>query len=342
MTSEKQNGYFITRQTRFGRKGFYFAMIVLSLIALVLFLIRDILIGHPQGRTLEEEIIQITFIFLVIIFLIVTTEVVCYLSFNLFSDLNSKGVITSDFMQFIRKIIWSKWIYVLSGLFYIITCTSSIGAYLVGLYDFTDMASSFILNIVGAIIYVEFFWVIFSTTFIILYFPTRSHDVILDVFASDNAGGLSPIASYLLKISLLITLFSTLSLYWVFSPTAGDNPFEIRLLALIIILALPLFYFIIPTIGLNRIMRAKKMEVLDKLTNLITTSYTKVINNSAEIDSAYKEKIELAELLRQNASSMREWPFSFSGLRNLLTSFLLPIALFVFSNAADIQQLFGF
>ena len=84
------------------------------------------------------------------------------------------------------------------------------------------------------------------------------------------------------------------------------------------------------------------MEVLNELATLITTSYNKLIDTPVEIDSTYVDKIELAELLRQNASSMREWPFSFSGLRNLLTSFLLPIVLFILSNAADIQQFFGF
>jgi len=248
----------------------------------------------------------------------------------------------------LAAILWSKKVYILTGIIYSFTLIMIALDVLLGITQDLNVLIGALAQIVLAIVLAELIWVVFAPIYIILILPlqaelTKDHNsrlkqkfnlgihLNLDVFASDNSMGLSPISSYLLKVSLLITLYGTSLLYWTQYPVL-----IISLMLLAGIISAPLIYFILPTIGLNKVMRIAKRSALDNLSYRLREAYRTFTNSESELNRQEKQDLQNILLLIDIIEKKREWPFSAKGLRNLLSSFIIPIMIFLFNNADSI------
>ncbi|MHA1331836.1 MAG: hypothetical protein ACTSR2_12245, partial [Candidatus Hodarchaeales archaeon] len=263
--------------------------------------------------------------------LAIIIEIISNLNDNFIQNLLLKKIVIGDTTELRSKAInfvWSSKIYYVVIVTYVIVNIGNIFYFLTGKITIYHMFFGGIVGLtVTLTLYGEFFWLVFSPTIIILYLPKLG--LKLDVFDCDMAGGLSPVANYLLKISLMLTLFGTASLYWILGVLKSEEMY-IGFLMLITVIILPILYFIIPTIGLRKFMIDQKKEVLINLNERYNNIYQSVITKNLEKNDI--EQIQIVEILRKHAMEMREWPFSFAGLRNLITSMILPIGLFLLNN----------
>ncbi len=334
---EEKNHNFWTRDKFYGRTGFLLISVTIVAAYGIGGQIRNALFGTPEysgHQTPLEGVIFILFFAGGTFLTITLTDLVGVLSNNLLKDLANKEVITPDLRDRSIRIIWSKWVYLLAGVFYIFSLISLFALVIIDKYDAYNTIGSLIVQIVASVIIAEFLWVVFMTALAILILPSKK-GLILNVFSGDKAGGLSPIANYLLKVSLLITLLGSTSIYWGTRSTTEAGLIA-SILYLLGVIALPIIYFMIPSIGLNRFMKAEKFEVLNELALKMTDAYETLKKSPDSITGDYLEQIQLTQVLFNQASTMQEWPFSFSGLRNLLTSFLLPIIVFLITNYEQI------
>jgi len=207
----------------------------------------------------------------------------------------------------LAAILWSKKVYILTGIIYSFTLIMIALDVLLGITQDLNVLIGALAQIVLAIVLAELIWVVFAPIYIILILPlqaelTKDHNsrlkqkfnlgihLNLDVFASDNSMGLSPISSY----------------------------------------------FILPTIGLNKVMRIAKRSALDNLSYRLREAYRTFTNSESELNRQEKQDLQNILLLIDIIEKKREWPFSAKGLRNLLSSFIIPIMIFLFNNADSI------
>ncbi len=163
------------------------------------------------------------------------------------------------------------------------------------------------------------------------WFPTI--ELNLDIFANDNSMGLSPISNYLLKVSLLITFFGSTLLYWM-----QHTILLFAIALLLVILAAPIIYFIFPTIGLNHLMSITKENALKELNGKLREAYTDITRG----DTPWADQsLQNVLLMINEVEKKKQWPFSTRGLRNLISSFLIPIAIFLVNNMDSIISAFS-
>ncbi len=345
LNEEQQKHDFLTRTTKYGRKGYLVAIFLLTGLSNLIFFIHHQVVGLAPGWTWEQEIFQQIFILIVNSLVVLFTDLSSDMSFNLFKKLEEEQVIPRENVEQINGFLWDKKVYAITIIIFLISVLFGLMNIIMGFEPLEYVFSlEFLAALIGqpvfALIFSELIWIIFSTTVTILLLPFRNWKVSLNVFSGDKAGGIHSISTYLLRISLMITLLCTTYLYWVLGPATSIYPLEWRIVALFGVLSLPLLYFIVPTIGLNRIMKKEKNTVLRELSVRLNHAYSTLTTDSSKIDSTILEQVQLVELLHTKATQMREWPFSLSGLRNLLTSFILPIGLFFLTNLQDILSLF--
>ncbi|MFX1253398.1 MAG: hypothetical protein ACFFCZ_17450 [Promethearchaeota archaeon] len=262
------------------------------------------------------------------IIMIVVTELISNMNFNLFNNLLDNEIIVgskNEIFERIEKILWHKGVYVLFLVFYVITDISTLNVYLLGDIGILNLLVDPITNIVLALLFAEMIWVIGAPLAVMMFFLPRQ-DLNLDIFNSDGAMGLGSIANYLLLIALMITLFGSVVLFWVSDAPTID--YSIALLLGVIIG--PISYFILPTIGLNRAMKREKYNTLDKLNEKLRKIYNNI--ESARMVDWENPSIENLLLFIREVEKKNEWPFSATGLRNLIGSFIIPIGIFLITN----------
>ena len=332
---------FRTRSTRLGRWGFLNVVGLGMVIAHIIYHIRDALVGNPIGLTFEIALINSIMAIGGTILSILLTDFISSSSSRLLSELQENAIITKDQREKITAILWNDRIYLVAGVVYGISLILNTLLFVAAeKKDLTEYLIPYFTGGITAVIATELVWIIFSVPFIILIAPFKNKKIIqLDVFAADRAGGLAPVSTFLLKGSLLLTLLGSTFIYWIFRPPIIS--FELSLITLIGVLSLPLVYFILPTIGLNRIMRTQKQQILNQLAQTVKETHRRFVHNPEATSSSQIEKIELTRILERRASEMQEWPFSFSGLRNLLTSFILPIGVYILTNIKDLLSFFN-
>ncbi|MHA2244882.1 MAG: hypothetical protein ACXADY_07920 [Candidatus Hodarchaeales archaeon] len=339
----KKNNYFYTR-TKFGRWRFDLIMVVGFTIQFSIGIIEGIIWGFPTKFPIEILLANNIFAAFGSYSILLLTEIVSQLNSRLISELTENQIFpeSKKFEKKMMDILWSKKVYILAGLLFIFQLISQTALWLVdyeGKLLLTHIINLSVLGWLAPILYAELIWTVLIPILLIFALPfLKDIRIELNVFTSDSAGGLSPIANYLLQISLMITLTESLALYWLSTPDA-DLWAQIALVTIIILI--PLFYFIIPTIGLNRVMRQQKNAVLKELDKKMKEIYMMVSPLQAhEVTKSMQYYLETIRLLQESASAMHEWPFSLSGLRNLLSSFLIPMGIFLFNNIQKIMDLF--
>jgi hypothetical protein len=304
----------------------------------------NLIFGYTPEHSAETEIMIIIMGGIGNFVLLVFIEIISNMNYNLLTSLIEKGIIIGDSKELKEKAIrflWTKYVYVLALLIYSVPFTILTIGVLVGRAQLEFIIFGAYINFIfSAILYAEVGWIMFGPILIIALYLPRHRRIKLKVFDSDLAGGLNPIANYLLKISLMLTILGTIALFWISLGLASEELFILSFILLTGVLSLPLLYFILPTIGLNQIMRKQKYETLSKLDAKIQQIYEVYKTNPSEIDDSLMKQMQMNEMLIQKARMMRDWPFSLRGLRNLLTSFLLPIGIFVINNLDSLLNLF--
>ncbi|MFX1548609.1 MAG: hypothetical protein ACFFCU_20545 [Promethearchaeota archaeon] len=335
--------YYYTR-LKIGRKKYLVSFLIIGTIFGWTQWILNFIFGYaPEEMKAETEFLNLIVGGIGNIMLLSFIEIISNMNYNLLITMTKKGVIIGDPQELEEKAIkflWTKYVYALALLIYSIPFTIITIAVLTGRQHILSVITGYPGFMLSAILYAEVGWIMFGPIFIIALYLPRHQRIQLNVFDSDLAGGLNPIANYLLKISLMLTLLGTLALYWISQGLATEELFILSLLVLMGILILPLLYFILPTIGLNQIMRKQKCETLSKLDAKIQQIYEIYKTNPSTIDDSLMKQMQMNEMLIQKVRMMRESPFSLRGLRNLLTSFLLPIGVFVLNNLESLFNLF--
>lgn len=328
------SNHFYTRK-KFGRFRFDVIIMLVFTIITALGYYLGITFGFAEETFTSEENILLSGIVAIIgnMFILLFTELISNLNNSLISDLVKANIIEQDsevFEENARKFIWSNKVYILSALFYCLFFSiTTIGILINAETWYGGVLGGYMGQFILAIIFAELLWSVLAPPIFILFISR--YKLKLNIFSGDKSGGLGIIADYLLKISLMITFFGSLLLYWIIQPT---TPIEISILALISIISAPIIYFIIPTLNLNSIMSTQKNAVIDKLDKNIQESYDKIVTLTYE--DASKELLEYIETnirLKDQAMQMHEWPFSVSGLRNLSSSFIIPIGIFLLNNS---------
>ncbi|NHJ02327.1 MAG: hypothetical protein EAX86_09355 [Candidatus Heimdallarchaeota archaeon] len=332
--------YFWTRK-RFGRWRYDIIVIFItalfnfgSITPIILWGIDVLRPNQPPEAHIMDAIVA----FIGSTFMLLLTEYLCNISYTMLKNIINREIVRGKPKEEREaeaiNFIWNSKIYYLCILLIIAQLGFGVIGVALGATTILDGIFGSPVMVLSSIIYVEFFWIAFAPTMLIFYLPRLP--IQLNVFESDSAGGLGAIANYLLKGSLILTAFGTFALYWVISTSA--IVFEIGVMMLAVILAIPLIYFIVPTIGLRSIMIKEKYRVLDAINYQIGEVYLKLHAND-QISQETFIQVQGLSTLRQQVMSMHEWPFSFTGLRNLLTSFLIPIGVFLLNNLDSLQTI---
>ncbi|MFX0086459.1 MAG: hypothetical protein ACFFAU_12385 [Candidatus Hodarchaeota archaeon] len=331
---------FITR--KYGRWTFGIGICLLYTILLIIYGFLQV-IFIPEIQIHPLDITQPDFDFLHhfasyggIILMLIITEIVSNWNYTLFHELLESDIFQEDKEKMkgeIEGLLWHNGVYLLFIVFYFIPPILTFINSLLGFVPLHQVVEAFFTLLVAALLFAEMFWVISVPVILILLLPRKNLKP--DVFNSDGSLGFAPIANYLLKISLMITLFGSSTLYWITTaPSKATTPEALEAtllyssLVLMVVIIVPILYFIVPTIGLNRSMKKAKFEVLNDLNKDLKEIYkTKDWKNTSMQN--------LISLIRE-VERKNEWPFSMTGIRNLITSFLLPIGIFLFNNVDTI------
>ncbi|MFX0065511.1 MAG: hypothetical protein ACFFC7_25340 [Candidatus Hermodarchaeota archaeon] len=269
--------------------------------------------------------------------MLVVTEAISNMNFRLFNNLLDNEIILgskNEIFERIKKILWHKGVYVLFVVFYIITNISTLNGYVSGIIGSNHLLVDPITNIVLALLFAELVWVIAAPIAVMMFFLPRQ-ELNLDIFHSDGSMGLRPIANYLLLIALMITLVGSISLFWI-----SESPIlEYSIALLLGVIMAPIGYFVVPTIGLNKGMKRVKYNALDKLNGSLKEIYNR-IESSSNVDWENPSIQNLLLFIRE-IENKREWPFSATGVRNLMGSFIIPVSIFLFTNYQIIVSFFG-
>ncbi|MHA2226939.1 MAG: hypothetical protein ACXAC8_17120 [Candidatus Hodarchaeales archaeon] len=336
--------YFITREL-FGRWKFDLAVIIYYFLALIITydIIEPILIASATSEPSPSTPGGLV-AFIGVCFMIALIELISNWNYTLLNELKEKSVFgekTEKNYEKLKKILWHKLVYVLFVIIWLAIIIFTIFNYLMaqiyfpGQMDFIELIAAFTIQIILALCLSELIWMIIVPVLIILWIPTQKLE--LDVFDSDGSLGLSPIANYLLKISLMITLFGTSTLLWL----STIPIFIYQLLLLLGVIFAPIIYFIFPTVGLNRTMKKIKYKVLDDLNGKLGEYYNNVSSSSTSADWGDRSIQNIIFLIKE-VDGKKEWPFSVQGLRNLISSFIIPIGIFLFNTFNnELLSLFG-
>jgi hypothetical protein len=154
-------------------------------------------------------------------------------------------------------------------------------------------------------------------------FPMELTRMKVKVSVSQFSGnGLQALGSSFLKMSLAICVSFLLIVM-----TTIVAPFQNNLIVLIWLglAALLIFgFFILPQVGIHRIMRNEKTNRMFSFTRHLEAALDKTLNDpSAENMQHLKELFEVQNHLK----SMHEWPFDFNSVWQLLTALIIPILL---------------
>ena len=362
---------FITRK-KFGRWKFDLYVVIYYIIVITISHLLFQEFADPTTEQLNQSIEGGVAAIIGLFILFFVIELVSTLNSSLINDLSKKRVIAGeekDIREKLTKIIWSNKVYWFAAILFVtIALVFVLGFFIEGTEaityseDYIPIAviMGAFTQIVLALTLAEMVWVIAMPIIIIFllpylgeekqkeldhgdnfvskiktriknWFPTL--DLSLDVFANDNSMGLSPISNYLLKVSLLITFFGTTLLYW-----TQHTIFLFAVALLIAVLAAPIIYFIFPTIGLNSLMANTKEHALDELNGKLREAYTDITQGGA---SWSDQSLQNILLMINEVEKKKEWPFSTRGLRNLISSFLIPIAIFIMNNVDSIVSFFS-
>lgn len=240
--NNKKNNYFYTR-TKFGRGRFDLIMIIGITIQFSLAIIEGSIWGFPTKFPFEISLANGFFAAIGSYCFLLLTEIVSQLNSRLIRELTENRVFpeSETFEKKAKDILWSNKVYLLAVVLYIwqtITQTALVLVEYEGKLLLTHIINSTILGWIGPILYAELIWIVMVPILLIFTLPfLKDIKIELNVFTSDAAGGLSPVADYLLKISLMITLTESLALYWLSTP---DAELWAQLALIIIIILIPL------------------------------------------------------------------------------------------------------
>jgi len=137
-----------------------------------------------------------------------------------------------------------------------------------------------------------------------------------------SGNGLQALGSSFLKMSLSIAVSFILIV-----ATSIVAPFEKNLIVLIWlgVAALLIFgFFLLPQIGIHRVMLHEKTNRMSSFTHHLEEAMDRTLKNpSAENMQRLKELFEVQNHLK----GMNEWPFDFNSVWQLLTALIIPIIL---------------
>lgn len=154
-------------------------------------------------------------------------------------------------------------------------------------------------------------------------FPMELTRMKVKVSVSQFSGnGLQALGASFLKMSLAICVSFLLIVI-----TTIVAPFQYNLIVLIWLGLAALFifsFFILPQVGIHRIMRNEKTHRMYSFTRHLEAALDKTLNDpSAENMQHLKELFEVQNHLK----GMHEWPFDFNSVWQLLTALIIPILL---------------
>ncbi len=154
-------------------------------------------------------------------------------------------------------------------------------------------------------------------------FPMELTRMKVKVSVSQFSGnGLQALGASFLKMSLAICVSFLLIVI-----TTIVAPFQYNLIVLIWLGLAALFifgFFILPQVGIHRIMRNEKTHRMYSFTRHLEVALDKtLIDPSAENMQHLKELFEVQNHLK----GMHEWPFDFNSVWQLLTALIIPILL---------------
>lgn len=324
--------YFITR-TKLGRKKFFIIISTLSLLQIIL----QVGLASMAGTLSSMNLIIFPIGFLQNIVLLLLIELLSNWTDNLIHKYFENGFIEDPdgrILENLKNRIWSSYVYlfvVVGWVAFIVLWTTM---YALGMTDVVTWIVSSVFMGITSLLYCEILFLVFMPAYLIFKLP-KEVQFNLNVFHPDQAGGSTFIANYLLKVSILLTLVGSGILFW--ATTTPNLIFGLGYLVSAIIP--PILYFILPTIGLRSTMvKAKDVSSL-KLSTLIENYYMEL--SAKGIDSMNAKNVDITNVISliEEVKRMRTWPFSVQGLRNLSTTFLLPVGIYLFNNQQLLRNL---